>query len=95
MIAGIPSGGQPEIEAFRHEPTKLENFPPGPGKQVVFVLEGGPGRHKRHDLDLGPEAELQILSVRLCKESNRVFLTSGLEERCGDNQITQPPELHD
>ncbi len=85
MVSWIPTGGQTEIESLGDKFSQAKDFPPGPGEEVIFVLESGPGGDKRDYFDARPKAKLQILGVRFCQERDREFFTRRLEESGGDD----------
>lgn len=96
MVAWIPAGGKGDVKVFLVELfPERGHFDPGPGIQVVFAIEGGPGRVEGNDFDCGPEARLQIRGIGFGEEGDVELLGGLAEERCGNGQIAHAPEFDD
>jgi len=98
MVARIPAARNRAAELFG---LKLADQPeyhrPRPAPQAVFVTKakGGPRGGEGNDLRSRPEAGAHFLRERLGEDGDGVFFRRRLNERGGDDQISQPPQFND
>ena len=94
MVARIPARREAEVKALGGQlAAQAEELPPGPAKHAVFVGEGGPRGDEGDDVDVAPEPRLQVVGVGFGQEGDREFPAGGAEERRGDEQIAEAPEV--